>query len=63
MSIVERDFDNLLEWEKGIHEEYSVYGNEAYKMGRIQFLESLLYKYPDNYTNLSQLVDWVKNNY
>ena len=63
MSIVERDFDNLLEWEKGIHEEYSVYGNDAYKVGRVQFLESLLDKYPDNYTNLSQLIDWVKTNY
>lgn len=62
MSIVERDFDQLLEWEKGIHEEYKAYG-EAYKEGRLNFLESLLDKYPHNTDNLLKLVEWVKNNY
>ena len=47
MSIVERDFNQLLEWEKGIREEYKAYG-DMYKMGRLQFLESLLDKYPHN---------------
>jgi pantetheine-phosphate adenylyltransferase len=63
MNIVERDFDQLLGWEKGIHREYSSYGNDAYKMGRLQFLESLLDKYPNNNENLLQLIDWVKTNY
>jgi pantetheine-phosphate adenylyltransferase len=62
MSIVERDFDQLLEWEKAIHEEYKVYG-ETYKDGRLQFLESLLDKYPNNNKNLLKLIDWVKANY
>lgn len=62
MNIVERDFDSLLKWEEGIHEEYKVYG-EQYKTGRLQFLESLLDKYPQNSENLLKLIDWVKENY
>ena len=62
MNIVERDFNQLLEWEKGIREEYKAYG-DMYKMGRIQFLESLLDKYPHNTENLLKLIDWVKTNY
>lgn len=62
MNIVERDFDQLLEWEKGIQQEYKAYG-ELYKTGRLSFLESLLDKYPHNTENLLKLVDWVKVNY
>ena len=62
MNIVERDFDSLLKWEEGIHEEYKVYG-EQYKTGRLQFLESLLDKYPQNSENLLKLIDWVNENY
>jgi predicted metal-dependent HD superfamily phosphohydrolase len=62
MNIVERDFDQLLEWEKGIFNEYKAYG-DLYKEGRLKFLESLLDKYPNNTENLLKLVDWVKENY
>lgn len=62
MNIVERDFDQLLEWEKGIFEEFSVYPKEQYKEGRLKFLESLLDKYPNNTENLLQLIDHVKSN-
>jgi len=62
MNIVERDFDQLLEWERGISEEYSIYTKEEYKSGRLKFLESLLDKYTHNTENLLQLIDWVKNN-
>jgi len=62
MNIVERDFDQLLEWEKGIGQEYKTHG-EQYKLGRLSFLESLLDKYPHNTENLLKLVDWVKSNY
>jgi len=61
MSIVERDFDQLLEWEMGIKEEYKAYG-DSYKEGRLKFLESLLDKYPNNTGNLLKLIDWVKTN-
>ena len=60
MNIVERDFDQLLEWENGIAFEYKAYG-EMYKMGRLQFLESLLDKYPHNTENLLKLISVVKN--
>jgi predicted metal-dependent HD superfamily phosphohydrolase len=63
MSIVERDFEQLLEWENGISEEFSVYPKDEYKVGRLKFLESLLDKYPHNTENLLKLVDWVKINY
>ena len=63
MNIIERDFDQLLNWEHGIHEEYKVYGDDAYKAGRLQFIGSLLNKYPMNYENLKQLIDWVETNY
>ena len=62
MNIVERDFDQLLEWERGISEEYSIYSKEEYKMGRLKFLESILDKYTHNTENLLKLVEWVKNN-
>jgi predicted metal-dependent HD superfamily phosphohydrolase len=58
MNIVERDFDSLLIWENGIHEEYKMYGN-LYKTGRLQFLESLLDKYPLNSNNLLKLIEHV----
>ena len=62
MSIVEKGFDDLLQWEEGIHNEYSFAG-EKYKEGRLQFLESLLDKYNHNAGNLLKLISWVKNNY
>lgn len=62
MNIVERNFDELLKWEKGISEEYSHYG-EFYKVGRIKFLESLMDNYPNNTENLLKLKNWVINNY
>ena len=62
MNIVERDFDQLLDWEKGISEEFSVYPKAQYKEGRLKFLESLLDKYPNNTENLLQLIDHVKSN-
>jgi pantetheine-phosphate adenylyltransferase len=61
MNIVERDFDQLLDWENGISFEYSGYGKDAYKEGRLKFLESLLNKYVDNTDNLLKLIDFVKN--
>ena len=63
MNIVERDFDQLLEWEKGIYHEFKGYGNDKYKEGRLKFLESLLDKYPNNADNLIKLINWVKTNY
>lgn len=63
MNIVERDFDQLLEWENGISFEYSGYGKDAYKEGRLKFLESILDKYPHNTENLLKLIEWIKTNY
>ena len=62
MSIVERDFDQLLEWETGISQEFSIYTKEEYKEGRVKFLESLLDKYTHNTDNLLKLIDYVKSN-
>lgn len=61
MNIVERDFEQLLEWEKGIGEEFKMFG--TYKENRIKFLESMLNRYTHNTDNLIKLIDWVKDNY
>jgi len=61
MNIVERNFEELLEWEIGISDEFSIYPEEAYKEGRLKFLESLLDKYTNNTENLLKLIDYVKN--
>ena len=63
MSIVERGFDQLLQWEQGIYEEYKSYGNDMYKQGRISFLDKLLDKYPNNTDNLLKLIEHVRSNY
>lgn len=63
MNIVERDFSELLEWEHGIRAEYKMVDNEAYKAGRLRFLESLPAQYPYNKTNLEKLIAWVEENY
>lgn len=63
MNIVERDYNQLLEWENAINEEFKSVGVEKYKEGRLKFLESLLDKYPNNTENLLKLIEYVKNNY
>jgi predicted metal-dependent HD superfamily phosphohydrolase len=63
MNIVERDFEELLEWERGIYAEYKSYGKETYRVGRLKFLESLLDKYVDNTDNLLKLIKYVKEIY
>jgi predicted metal-dependent HD superfamily phosphohydrolase len=62
MKVVESDYEKLLEWERGIHDEYQSYG-DLYKTGRLHFLESLLDKYPHNTDNLLKLIQYVKNTY
>jgi predicted metal-dependent HD superfamily phosphohydrolase len=62
MSIVERDFDQLMKWEDGIRFEFEpVYGYAAYKIGRLQFLDKILDKYPNNTENLLKLIDFIRN--
>ena len=63
MDILNRDYPELLKWEKGIYQEYKFYGNENYKKGRLEFLESELNNYPKNKENLEKLIKFVKNNY
>lgn len=62
MNIVERGYDDLLEWENGIYHEFQFSG-DRYKGVRLKFLESLLDKYPNNTENLSKLIDYVKTSY
>lgn len=63
MKIVESDYDELLNWELGIQKEYlAIYRKEDYKKGRIEFLKSLLDKYPNNADNLKKLIFFVRTN-
>lgn len=63
MNICERDFDQMLSWEKMIREEYSMYANDEYKISRIKFLESVIDRYPLNMDNILDLINWVKSTY
>ncbi len=63
MEVVEGSIDTLLEWERGIWEEYKIFGSTMYKAGRIKFLNSLLDKYNHNAGNLLKLIDYVKKSY
>lgn len=63
MNIVERDYNSLLKWEEGIHEEYKFVGNDMYKKGRLSFLEKMVNRYPKNGDNLTKLIQYVKINY
>jgi len=63
MNICERDYDDLLEWEEGIREEYSMFADVEYRSGRIKFLESILDSYPGNMDNLLDLINFVKSKY
>jgi predicted metal-dependent HD superfamily phosphohydrolase len=63
MSVIEGNFNDLLEWEKGIWGEYQIFGKEAYKMGRLKFLNTLPAEYPQNADNLNKLIKWVEENY
>jgi pantetheine-phosphate adenylyltransferase len=63
MNICERNYDELLEWEEGIREEYSMFADGEYKSGRIKFLESILDNYTSNMDNLLDLINFVKSNY
>ena len=60
MKIVGGNIEDLKVWEKGIKEEFvPVFGIDNYKKGRLQFLNSLLDKYPNNSKNLLDLIDIV----
>ena len=62
MLIVEKDLSSLMQWERGIQEEFiPVHGKEKYKEGRLKFLESLLDKYNHNASNLLELIKVVKS--
>jgi len=63
MSVCERGFEGLIEWENKLREEYSMYTDGEYKDSRIKFLESIVDKYPSNMDNLLDLINWVKLNY
>lgn len=63
MSVIEGNFNELLDWEKGIWGEYQVFGKEAYKAGRLKFLNTLPAEYPNNAENLNKLIKWVEENY
>ena len=61
MNIVQRTLEELLEWENGISEEFSIYPVDVYKEDRLKFLESLLDEYTQNTENLLNLIEYVKS--
>lgn len=64
MSVVEGDFNHLVQWEDAVYREYSrVIDKGTYREGRIKYLESILDKYINNTDNLLKLIDYVKTTY
>jgi predicted metal-dependent HD superfamily phosphohydrolase len=63
MSVVEGSYDSLIKWEENIYKEFAFVGKDAYKQGRLGFLESLLDRYNHNAGNLLKLIDYVKKSY
>lgn len=59
--ILNRDYDQLLEYEQGVHKEFAFAG-ENYVPYRVAFLEKLLDSYPLNSANLMRLIEHVKGN-
>jgi predicted metal-dependent HD superfamily phosphohydrolase len=63
MKICERSLEDLINWEKKIRKEYELVENKEYSFSRLNFLESLIDRYPNNIDNLLDLIQWVKHNY
>jgi len=63
MKICERNIEELTGWEDSIREEFSMFGNEEYKEGRIIFLEKIINRFPSNMDNILDLMNYVKTKY
>lgn len=60
MAIVTKaDFKEMLAWEKGIAKEYQFVDYSLYKMGRIALLEHFAKQYPENRSNLQNLIHYL----
>lgn len=57
--IIEKNFEELTEWENLVSQEQKSDSN--YKPKRILFLESALNKFPHNTENILKLIDFVKS--
>ena len=60
--ILNRPFEQLLEYEQGVHKEFSFAG-DAYVPHRVAFLEKMLDQYPLNSGNILRLIEHVKSAY
>lgn len=58
MDILNRNFIDLVKYEDGIYKEYSF--TENYITKRIEFLNNIIDKYPNNKNNLLKLIDYIK---
>ena len=56
MDIVRRPLTELKEWERGIAHEYSFLQPEEYRLRRVDFLEKMVIRYPENAVALRKLI-------
>ena len=54
-------FSQLLLWEKQIFKEFQFLDWRAYRLGRLNFLENMKNKYPQNAAHLQHLIEYVEN--
>lgn len=60
MDIVRRPLAELKEWERGIAHEYSFLQPEEYRLRRVDFLEKMIMRYPENASALRELINYIK---
>jgi predicted metal-dependent HD superfamily phosphohydrolase len=63
MNILLSDFEELINYEKGIRYEYKMFSDEDYINARTKFIEDCILKYPQNKRNLIKLLDYININY
>lgn len=53
-------FSELLAWERKIFKEYQYLDYEIYRQGRLDLLQNIKNKFPQNATNIQHLIDYLK---
>jgi pantetheine-phosphate adenylyltransferase len=59
-SILDANFNELLDWEMKIYKEYEWVGVDTYKKKRIEFIKDSIKDHPENSINLKKLIKFIK---
>lgn len=59
--VTDSSLTELIEWDKKIFLEFQKFDYSFYRIKRIEFLNEMVEKYPQNAENISKLIEYVKN--